>query len=302
MYDMEWKSKIFEWTNSLLPWFLTSGLKVLFIVIASFIINKVVSKLIDKAVRIAVLSHHYISKEAEMKRVNTLIQIFTVTFRTMLFIISGLMVLKEFGIDIAPMIAAAGIAGLALGFGGQYLIRDIITGLFIIMENQYRIGDVVNFDGLGGAVEEISLRKTTLRDLNGTVHHIPHGEIKRVSNLSKDFARVNMNIGIAYDSDIEKVIAVINATGTAMAEDALWKDAFIKPIQFVRVDDFADSAIIVKALGETKVLRQWEVAGEFRTRLKAAFDLAGIVIPFPQTDVHIHKMPGGLTLKTEDVS
>lgn len=289
--QMKWQEKLLEWFDSLLPWFLSSGLKIFFIALAAIILNKVVSKLIDKTVRIAVVSSHYNSKDAELKRENTLIQIFTITFRTLLTIIATLMILKEFGIDIAPMIAAAGIAGLALGFGGQYLIRDIITGLFIILENQYRIGDVVNFDGLGGAVEEITLRKTTLRDMNGTVHHIPHGEIKRVSNLSKDFARVNLNIGVAYDSNIEQVISVINKTGDAMAEDEKWKDDFIKPIQFVRVDDFADSAIIVKALGETKVLRQWEVAGEFRKRLKVAFDKAGIVIPFPQTDVHLHRLP-----------
>lgn len=286
------RENLMEWVNSLLPWFLTSGLKIVFIAIAVLVINKIVSRVIDRAVRIAVVGSHYSSREAELKRENTLIQIFIVTFRTLLFMVAGLMILKEFGIDIAPMIAAAGIAGLALGFGGQYLIRDIITGLFIILENQYRIGDVVNFDGVGGSVEEITLRKTTLRDMNGTVHHIPHGEIKRVANLTKDFARVNMNIGIAYDSNLDTVIAVINATGTGMAADEQWKDAFIKPIQFVRVDDFGDSAIIVKAVGETKVLRQWEVAGEFRKRLKAAFDEAGIVIPFPQRDIHIHNLPG----------
>ena len=284
------KEKAVEWVNSLLPWFLSSGLKIVFIAIAALVLNKVVSRVIDKAIRIAVVSHHYTSKDAEIKRENTLIQIFTVTFRTLLFIVAGLMILKEFGIDIAPMIAAAGIAGLALGFGGQYLIRDIITGLFIILENQYRIGDVVNIDGLGGSVEEITLRKTMLRDMNGTVHHIPHGEIKRVSNLSKDFARVNMDIGVAYDSDLEQVITVINDTGKLLADDPQWSDAFIKPIQFLRVDSFADSAIVVKALGETKVLRQWEVAGEFRKRLKKAFDEQGIVIPFPQTDVHVHKI------------
>lgn len=286
------KEMLMDWVNSLLPWFLSSGLKIVFIVAGVFIINLVVSRLIVRAVRIAVVGSQYSSKDAELKRENTLIQIFKATFRTLLFVVAGLMILKEFGIDIAPMIAAAGIAGLALGFGGQYLIRDIITGLFIILENQYRIGDVVNFDGLGGSVEEITLRKTMLRDLNGTVHHIPHGEIKRVSNLSKDFARVNMNIRVAYDSNLDKVIAVINATGTAMAADSQWKDAFVKPIQFVRVDDFGDSAIVVKALGETHVLRQWEVAGEFRKRLKTAFDEAGVVIPFPQTDIHIHKLPG----------
>jgi small conductance mechanosensitive channel len=155
------------------------------------------------------------------------------------------------------------------------------------MENQYRIGDVININGIGGAVENITLRKTTLRDLNGTVHHIPHGEIKTVSNLTKDFSRVNMNLGISYNSNLEHVIAVVNNIGNQMADDPQFKDSILKPIQFVRVDDFADSAIIIKMVGETKVLKQWEVAGEFRKRLKIAFDNEGIEIPFPQRVLHI---------------
>lgn len=196
------------------------------------------------------------------------------------------MILQEIGLEIGPILAGAGIVGLALGFGGQYLIRDIITGLFVILENQYRIGDVVNIDTTGGLVEDISLRKTTLRDLNGTVHHIPHGEIKRVSNLSKKYARVNLDVGISYSSDLEQVIKVINKTGNELAEDPRFKDVIISPPQFLRVDDFADSAIIVKILGDTKPLKQWEVTGELRKRIKIAFDEEGIEIPFPQRVIH----------------
>ena len=138
------------------------------------------------------------------------------------------MILSEIGIAIGPLMAAAGIAGLAFGFGGQYLIRDIISGLFITIENQYRVNDVVCFDGTCGLVEDITLRMTTLRDLDGTVHHVPHGEIKKVSNLSKYFSRVNLDIGIAYDSNLEKVISVINQVGNELAQDPEWKDKIIK--------------------------------------------------------------------------
>jgi small conductance mechanosensitive channel len=196
------------------------------------------------------------------------------------------MILQEIGLEIGPVLAGAGIVGLALGFGGQYLIRDIITGLFIILENQYRIGDVVYIDTTGGLVEDISLRKTTLRDLNGTVHHIPNGEIKLVSNFSKQYARVNLDVGISYSSDLEKVIKVINKTGNELAEDPHFKDVIISPPQFLRVDDLADSAIIVKILGDTKPLKQWEVTGELRKRIKKAFDEEGIEIPFPQRVIH----------------
>ncbi|MBU4299462.1 mechanosensitive ion channel family protein, partial [Patescibacteria group bacterium] len=135
-------------------------------------------------------------------------------------------------------------------------------------------------------VEDISVRMTTLRDLDGIVHHVPHGEIKKVSNLSKQFARVNLDIGIAYNSDLEKVIEVVNRVGKEIAEDPNWKEHILKPPQFLRVNDFADSAIIIKILGETKPIMQWGVTGELRKRLKIAFDKEGIEIPFPQRVIH----------------
>jgi small conductance mechanosensitive channel len=196
------------------------------------------------------------------------------------------MILQEIGIAVGPLLAAAGIAGIAFGFGGQYLIRDLITGIFIIMENQYRIGDVVCFDGTCGSVEDISMRMTTLRDLDGVVHHVPHGEIKKVSNLSKYFARINLDIGVSYNSNLEKVIKVINKVGEALAKDPEWRDDILKTPQFLRVNDFAESAIIVKIVGETKSLKQWAVTGELRKRLKMAFDKEKIEIPFPQRVVH----------------
>lgn len=145
---------------------------------------------------------------------------------------------------------------------------------------------MVNFDNVGGLVEEISLRMTTLRDLDGTVHHVPHGDIKKVSNLSKNFARVNLNIGVAYNTNLEHVIEVVNRTGNELAQDKQYKPLIIQPPQFLRVDDFADSAIVIKILGETKPLKQWEVTGEFRKRIKIAFDKEGIEIPFPQRVIH----------------
>jgi small-conductance mechanosensitive channel len=290
-----------EYSKLVIPWLLTSGLKVVFLVIGALILNKVTTSFIDKAVRIAVRPDGVSSKEAEEKRENTLIQIFTASANIALLTITGLMVLQEFGVEIAPILAAAGIVGLAFGFGGQYLIRDIISGLFIILENQYRIGDVVSFDTASGTVQEISLRKTTLRDLDGTVHHIPHGEIKKVSNFSKDFARINLDVGVGYGSDLEHVIAVINRTGTELAHDTLWKDAIILVPQFLRVNEFAESSIMLKILGETLPSRQWEVTGELRKRLKVAFDKEGIEIPFPQIVIHQTKEPEKGTDKNEIV-
>ncbi len=242
---------------------------------------------------VAVVPDGSLTDDSEKKREDTLIRIFNGAIGTVILLIGTLMILNETGIEIGPLLAGAGIVGLAVGFGGQYLIRDIIAGLFIILENQYRIGDVVNLNTTGGLVEDISLRKTTLRDMNGTVHHIPHGEIKIVSNLSKNFARVNIDIGIAYDSDLKKVIDVINRTGKELAEDNFYRDFIISPPQFLRVEQFADSAIIVKILGDTKPLKQWEISGEFRKRLKFAFDSEGIEIPFPQMVIRQAKITDG---------
>lgn len=280
-------SSIFQTAaETFIPWLISHGLKILLIATAAFILKKYGKVFIAKAVRRAVVADHFLSKEAEKKREDTLIRIFTGTFNILILIFAGLMILQEIGIAIGPLLAAAGIAGLAVGFGGQYLIRDVISGLFIILENQYRVGDVACFDGTCGLVEDISLRMTTLRDLDGTVHHVPHGEIKKVSNLTKFYARVNLNIGISYSSNLERVIGVVNKVGNDLAKDPDWKDFIIKPPQFLRVDDFAESAIIIKILGETKPIKQWDVTGELRKRLKIAFDKEGIVIPFPQRVIH----------------
>lgn len=268
------------------PWLMDHGLKILAIIAATYFLRKFAGVFMEKAIRKVIVPNHFLSKDEERKREDTLIKIFKSVLRIMVLIIAGLMVLSEVGINIGPLLAGAGIAGLAFGFGGQYLIKDLISGFFIILENQYRVGDVVCFDGTCGLVEDISMRMTTLRDLDGTVHNVPHGEIKKVSNLSKYFSRVNLNVGVSYKANLEKVIKVVNQVGKEMAEDQNWKDHIIKAPQFLRVDDFADSAVMIKILGETKALKQWDVAGELRKRIKIAFDNEGIEIPLPQRVVY----------------
>ena len=279
-----------KFIQNLTPWLYDHGAKIAAIIIAAYLIRRFAEVFIEKVIRKIIISDHLLTKEAERKREDTLIRIFTVSLGILVWLLALLIILQEAGIAIGPLLAAAGIAGLAFGFGGQYLIRDLISGLFIIMENQYRIGDVVCFDGTCGLVEDISMRMTTLRDLDGIVHHVPHGEIKRVSNLSKQFARVNLNIGISYSANLEQVISVVNKVGKELAEDQAWKEYILKAPQFLRIDDFGDSAIIIKILGDTKPLKQWDVTGELRKRLKIAFDREGIEIPFPQRVVHQAKL------------
>lgn len=272
--------------NNLEPWFLDHGIRIVIIFIAVFVLNKFIRIFLDKLIRKAIISDKFLSKEAEEKRENTLITIFSNAFKIIIWLTAAMIILSELGIEIAPVLAGAGIIGLALGFGAQYFIRDVISGLFIILENQYRVGDVVCFEKTCGEVENITLRMTVLRSLDGTAHYVPNGEIKKTSNLSKEFARVNLDIGISYNSDIEKVIRVINQVGKDLSNDSQWKKDIIKAPEFLRIDKFGDSAIEIKILGETKPLKQWEITGELRKRIKIAFDKEGIEIPYPQIVVH----------------
>lgn len=272
--------------NSFAMWGTVHGVSIGVIIFIAFLAQWISASVLSRLIRRLVPSKHFRSKDAEKKREDTLIRIASGVSGLLIWVVTFLMVLSEAGLDIGPLLGAAGIAGLAIGFGGQYLIRDTVAGIFIILENQYRVGDVVCLDDSCGLVEDISIRMATLRDLDGTVHHVPHGVVSKVSNLSKEFARVNLNIGVSYASDLERVIKVSNEVGTALAADPAWSNDIIKPIQFERVDNFADSAIVIKILGDTQPLRQWAVAGEYRKRLKIAFDKNGIEIPFPQRVVH----------------
>ncbi len=267
-------------------WFFDAGIKILAIILVGFIIYKFSKPVITKMIEKIITQDPAFTKEEEERREKTLIKIINGTIKIAIIIFVFLIVLSEFGVDIGPLIAGAGIVGLALGFGGQYLVRDVINGLFIILENQYRVGDVVTIVGISGKVEDISLRITTMRDIDGTVHHIPHGDIKTVSNMAKGFSRVNININVAYDTELDKVKYLINQIGQELSKDPDYKDLIIDPPKFVRLGSFGDSALSIKILGETKPLAQWDIAGEMLRRIKLTFEKEGIEIPFPQMVIH----------------
>jgi len=266
--------------------FFSHGIKIILIIIGAYLIRKFAGVFIDKIVRKAIVSNNFLSSEAEKKREDTLIKVFEGAFRVIIWLAAVLMIISELGINIGPLLAGAGVVGLAVGFGAQYIIRDFFTGLFIILENQYRVGDIVCIGTTCGTVEDINLRMTILRDVDGAVHYIPNGEIKIASNKSKSFARINLKLGISYNANLEQVIKVINNAGKEMAQDPEWKDKINQAPEFIRVDDFADSSVVIKIDGETKPSEQWAVTGELRKRIKIAFDKEGIEIPFPQVVVH----------------
>ena len=270
--------------------FITDNYPIMASVLATILVAWLVTKfgeiIIRKAVRSGVKAAAHRSKLEEEKREKTIEQIIAAALKVLVWPIAFIMILEELGVEITPLLAGAGIIGVALGFGAQNLVKDIIAGMFIISENQYGVGDVVNLDGTSGVVERITLRSTVLRDLDGIVHHVPNGTINRASNFTSEKSGINFNIRVSYDSDIDKVISVVNQVCQSLAEDPEWKDDIIETPAFLRIDDFGDNAIDIKITGIVQPLTQWDVTGELRKRLKSAFDKHGIEIPLPQRVIH----------------
>ena len=272
---------------TVVSWLVTHGIPILIIVVVGVVLWFVLNRFLPRIVRRVVTQTGYKeSKEGLEKRMNTLLSIFKGMARVVIVIVVIIMVLDEVGVPVAPVLAGFGIVGVAVGFGAQYLIRDLIAGIFIIMENQYRVGDVVKVADIAGLVEYITLRKTVLRDLDGIVHHVPNGEIKTASNYTRHFSRVNLNISVGYGTDLDHAISVINRVGKELAQDAKWRKVIKSPPQVLRVDNLGDSGIDIKILGDVKPIEQWGVMGELRLRLKKAFDAEGIEIPWPHTKVY----------------
>jgi len=263
-------------------WLATQGLRIFLILAIAFVVDVILRYAVPRAIRPAVARQMAGKPQEEIEqRSHTLVAVLRGTGRFALVVWALFTILPELGIDVTPILASVGIAGVALGFGAQSLVKDIISGLFILLENQYSKGDVVTVAGTTGLVEEVGLRRTVLRDLDGVVHHVPNGEISVASNLTQEWSRVNMNVSVAYGEDLDKVFEVINRVGNELAADGEFGPLIIKPPQVLRVDAFEDSGIAIKILGDTEPIRQWEVMGELRKRLKKAFDEEGIEIPFP---------------------
>jgi len=201
-------------------------------------------------------------------------------------VVAAVMLLSELGINITPLLAGAGVLGVAIGFGAQNLIRDFLSGLFIFLEDQFNQGDVVEIAGRSGVVEEINLRRTVLRDLDGILHIIPNGEITISSNYTRDWARVKLDVPVAYGEDLDRVIAVINRVGKELAADKEFGPKIKTPPQVLRVQNFGDSGIDIRILGDVKPMEQWTVTGELRKRIKKTFDQEGIEIPWPHVKVY----------------
>jgi small conductance mechanosensitive channel len=279
----------FIYKGTVLPYFTNNTtatiLRFLFIIIGTYLGLKVVYLAIN---RFAVHLKKRVEEETHerIRQIDTLAGILKKIVIAVGVIIAGLMLLKEINVDIRPILTAAGIGGIALGFGAQTLVRDIIGGFFLIIENQIRIGDVVKIGDKSGLVEAINLRTVVLRDLEGVVHIIPNGSIQTISNMTKEWSRCVIDIAVAYKEDLDQVMNVLAQTGKVLQEDVQFAGYITEPIEILGVDNFADSAVIIKIMITTKPLKQWEVGRELRRRIKKAFDQHNIEIPFPHRTIY----------------
>lgn len=269
-----------ETLKTLASWLTTSGIKIVGILIALIILSQM-SRWIARWMEKFVYEKDPLLASEAKKRAQTLGNILRHAFLIIITFVAVLMILGELGIQLGPLLATAGIGALAIGFGAQSLVKDVISGFFIILENQYRIGDVIEAAGVSGLVESVSLRKTVLRDLQGKVHTIPNGEIKVVSNLSKEWSRSVLDLGISYGEDIDQVIDLLIRIGKEMESEESLKDAILEPLQILGVEKFDESQMVIRMMVKTAPLKQWEVGRELRRRIKIRFDEKGIQLPYP---------------------
>lgn len=267
-------------------WAQDHGVRIVIILLLAIVLRIVVGRVVPRSVRLSMRRHAESARSSlpvddRIQRAETVSQVFVRTIDVLIVVVAAILVLAEVGVSLAPLIAGAGVVGIAVGFGAQSLIRDTLTGLFILLEDQYRVGDIIEIAGVGGTVEELGMRRTVLRDLDGVLHTVPNGEITVASNMSRGWSRVNLNISIGYATDLAGLRTLVDEVGRQMAADAAWEPLLLEPPAVLRVDAFEESAIAVKVVAKTPPGKQWEVAGELRQRLKAAFDDAGIEIPYP---------------------
>ena len=225
--------------------------------------------------------------ESSRKRAATLTGIVRTIMVALIWAVVIVEVLQQVGLDIRPILAGAGIIGLAVGFGAQNLVRDLISGFFIILEDKIRLGDVAIINGTGGLVEAITFRTISLRDFSGVVHVFPNGTITTLSNMTKEWSAFVLDMGVAYKENTDRVADVMRRVGEELQADPAFRGKFVAPIEIVGVDAFADSSVVIRIRIKTKPLEQWNVGREYRRRLKLAFDAEGIEIPFPHRTLYM---------------
>ncbi|HAS05100.1 MAG TPA: hypothetical protein DCR71_05050, partial [Dehalococcoidia bacterium] len=270
-------------TESIQEWLLSHGILILAYIAIAYFIYRIAKAFVPKMVTGFVKSsgkgRH--SKSWFERRSKTLTSLIVWMVGIVTGVVAFFLIMEELGQNITPLLASAGVVGVALALGAQTMVKDFLAGMFILLEDQYNVGDTVKIAGIAGAVEEVNLRRTVLRDLDGIVHTIPNSTVTTASNYTRDLARVNLDVPVAYGEDLDNVFNVINRVGKDLAADPYFSKLIKTPPQVLRVQKFADSGIEIRILGDVRPSMQWEVTGELRKRLKKAFDEEGIEIPWP---------------------
>ncbi len=278
------------------PWVMTaaaaatqSGLRIVVIVFAGYVVTRFLRAGIGHLEMILIKAGEATEPApgAARKRVMTLTGLLRTMALALIWAVVAVMSLAQIGLDITPILAGAGILGLAVGFGAQNLVRDLISGFFMVLENQVRVGDVAIINGTGGLVEAITFRTIVLRDLAGVVHVFPNGTITTLSNMTKEWSAYVIDVGVAYKEDTDRVVEIMRQVAEGMRQDPVFVEKILEPIEIFGVDDFGDSEVTIKARIKTKPIEQWNVGREYRRRLKKAFDAQGVEIPFPHRSLYM---------------
>jgi small-conductance mechanosensitive channel len=299
--DEPWASVLAVLGDAVVPIILVIVIAYVAIRLARLFVHGIVKALLDREATEGTAQE--LSAVELKKRMDTLDALGGRTLQAFIVMIAGLMVLGHVGLDIGPAIAGLGVVGIAVGFGAQSLVKDYLNGALILIENQFGKGDVIRVAGVDGTVEDFTLRRTTLRDLDGVVHTVPNGEIRVASNLTRVWARINQDVLVAYGTDIDKAIDVVDKVGVAMAGDPEWKRRVLEAPRVERVESLGEYGITLKILGTVRAADQWNAGGDFRKRLLAAFKANGIEIPRPQRVVLARDPAGDVDVRmapTED--
>jgi small-conductance mechanosensitive channel len=280
-----------EYLNQTVDWVIRSGPKVVVILVLMLIGVKLSGVVAGRV--FALIGRRRKMDEEYKKRADTLSAVIAYLISATVIVVAALMVLAELDIQIGPVLAAAGVVGLAVGFGAQHLVQDVISGFFILLDDEIRVGDVVQIADKSGLVERLNLRMVVLRDLSGNVHYVRNGKIDIVTNMTKDYSRYVFDIGVAYREDVDQVIKVIQQVDEELRSDPVFGPDILEPIEILGLDQFAQSAVIIKARTKTKPIKQWGVAREFNRRLKKRFDEKAIEIPFPHVTVYMGQNRAG---------
>jgi moderate conductance mechanosensitive channel len=269
--------------------FLQVSLRIVIIIIAAFVSIRVLKIAMNRLESLVVraTAHTDIVPGAASKRIRTLMNVLWTIVVGLIWFVATLTTLGQIGVNVGPILAGAGVVGLAVGFGAQNLVKDLVSGFFLILENQVRVGDVAEINGTGGLVEAITFRTIVLRDLSAVVHVFPNGSINTLSNRTKDWSAYVIDMGVAYKEDTDHVVEVMRQVGEELRADAQYGPSMLEAVEILGVDEFADSAVNIKVRLKTLPLQQWNVGREYRRRLKKAFDAARIEIPFPHRTLYM---------------